>query len=145
MSTDVLGGVLRDKMRCCELTRVWDETTVNIWLLRPQGQFYLTLPLLLTSWSTAFVQKLNWSRYSPDLMKHEGSLSLVLILSQIHHTLINYFFNIHFNIIIPSTPRLPNVLVTWGSRTKMLYPFLASSMPRPFHLPRFDHRNKIWW
>jgi len=55
----------------------------------------------------------SWSRYSPSDMYYEGSyrvnksLPLVLILSQMYQVLnlTLYFFYIHINIILPSTPK----------------------------------------
>jgi len=57
-------------------------------------------------------------------------LPLAPILSRMSpiHTLPNYFFNIHFNIILPCTPDLPSGLFPSPFPTKMLHAFLLCPM-----------------
>jgi hypothetical protein len=44
------------------------------------------------------------------------------------HTLIAYFFKIHFIIILPATPRSPKWIFLCSFPTKIVYAFLISSI-----------------
>jgi hypothetical protein len=60
------------------------------------------------------------------------------------------FFRIHFNIIIPSTPRsskwsLPYRFSPTSNSVCISHLSYACYMPHPIHLSLFDERNNIWW
>jgi len=78
------------------------------------------------------------------------TLPLTPILSQMNspYTLTTYFFEIHFNITLPSTPNLSSGLLFSGLQAKILYTLLISPMGDAF--PTYLNflnliTNNIWW
>jgi len=83
-----------------------------------------------------------------SLLQLSKQRQLVPILSHINpaDAFKAYFFKIHFNIILPSTPRSSK----WFLSFRFSHQNLVCTCPlsHAFHMPRpcwFDHQDNTWW
>jgi hypothetical protein len=93
-------------------------------------------------------QEILWHVKYPKLhYRVHNSPPLDPIVSQMNsvRTLIQYFFNIHFNIILPYTLSLPSGILISGFLAKILCKFLTSHtryISSQSHFPLFDQANE---